>query len=225
MHSIHVAMILYAKPLQHSFSSILLTKWDGEDNMISERNWTWVLLLVSVYHVRGHGNHCNISVRIAAMIAEKHSKPYSRTMHWITCRLSFSLLGSEIESLQSETKPSTAVLEKLDESKSVGLDGLSPRMLKQCATACPLNALDTTVPDDCKEWYTPKHGRSQEWHLSVKEGLLFLQANICATDIVNHRVWWRGLLTLLWAVGVRGRAFKLASSYLYGCFFYGCDQW
>ena len=30
--------------------------------------------------------------RITAMIAEKHSKPYSRTKHWIRCRLSFSLL-------------------------------------------------------------------------------------------------------------------------------------
>ena len=30
------------------------------------------------------------------MIAEKHSKPYSRTMHWIRCRLSFSLLRSAI---------------------------------------------------------------------------------------------------------------------------------
>ena len=28
------------------------------------------------------------------------------------------------------------------------------------------------------------------------------------------RVWWRGLLAHLWAVGVRGRAFKLISSYL-----------
>ena len=28
------------------------------------------------------------------------------------------------------------------------------------------------------------------------------------------RVWWRGLLAYLWVVGVRGRAFKLISSYL-----------
>ena len=38
--------------------------------------------------------------RIAAMIAEKHSKPYSRTMHWIRCRLSFSLLRSAIMCLR-----------------------------------------------------------------------------------------------------------------------------
>ena len=28
------------------------------------------------------------------------------------------------------------------------------------------------------------------------------------------RVWWRGLLAHLWAVGVRGRVFKLISNYL-----------
>ena len=28
------------------------------------------------------------------------------------------------------------------------------------------------------------------------------------------RVWWQGLLAHLWVVGVRGRAFKLISSYL-----------
>ena len=50
-----------------------------------------------VHHVRRHGNPCNhCNNRIAAMIAERHSKPYSRTMHWIRCRLSFSLLRSAI---------------------------------------------------------------------------------------------------------------------------------
>ena len=34
-----------------------------------------------------------------------------------------------------------------------------------------------------------------------------------------NRVWWRGLLAHLWAVGVRGRAFKLISSYLSERFF------
>ena len=38
--------------------------------------------------------------RIAAMITEKHSKPYSRTMHSIRCRLSFSLLRSAIMCLR-----------------------------------------------------------------------------------------------------------------------------
>jgi hypothetical protein len=34
--------------------------------------------------------------RLAAMIAEKHTKSYSTTMQWIRCRLSFSLLRSAI---------------------------------------------------------------------------------------------------------------------------------
>ena len=38
--------------------------------------------------------------RIAAMVAEKHSKPYSRAMHWIRCRVSFSLLRSAIMCLR-----------------------------------------------------------------------------------------------------------------------------
>ena len=38
--------------------------------------------------------------RIVAMISSKHDKPYSRTMHWIRCRLSFSLLRSAIMCLR-----------------------------------------------------------------------------------------------------------------------------
>ena len=34
--------------------------------------------------------------RIASMIAEKREKPYSKVIHWIRCRLSFSLLRSAI---------------------------------------------------------------------------------------------------------------------------------
>ncbi len=34
--------------------------------------------------------------RISSMIAEKHNKPYSKTMNWIRCRLNFSLLRSAI---------------------------------------------------------------------------------------------------------------------------------
>ena len=38
--------------------------------------------------------------RLAAMISEKHEKPYSKTMQWIRCRLSFSLLRSAIMCLR-----------------------------------------------------------------------------------------------------------------------------
>ena len=34
--------------------------------------------------------------RLASLIAEKQDKPYSRTVHWLQCRLSFSLLRSAI---------------------------------------------------------------------------------------------------------------------------------
>ena len=47
------------------------------------------------------------------------------------------------------------VLARLDESKSVGLDGVSPRVLIKTMCHCPINALDTTVPDDCKKWDIP----------------------------------------------------------------------
>ena len=38
--------------------------------------------------------------RIASMISEKNNKPYSKTMHWLRCRLSFSLLRSAIMCLR-----------------------------------------------------------------------------------------------------------------------------
>jgi len=34
--------------------------------------------------------------RIASLIADKHNKPYSKTMNWLRCRLSFSLLRSAV---------------------------------------------------------------------------------------------------------------------------------
>ena len=34
--------------------------------------------------------------RLAALVAEKRDKPYSTTMGWIRCRLSFSLLRASI---------------------------------------------------------------------------------------------------------------------------------
>ena len=34
--------------------------------------------------------------RLASCIAEKHGKPYGKTVHWLRCRLNFSLLRSAI---------------------------------------------------------------------------------------------------------------------------------
>ena len=38
--------------------------------------------------------------RIASLIADKHGKPYSKTINWLRCRLSFSLLRSAIMCLR-----------------------------------------------------------------------------------------------------------------------------
>ena len=38
--------------------------------------------------------------RLASMIAKKHNKTYSKTIHWLRCRLSFSLLRSAIMCLR-----------------------------------------------------------------------------------------------------------------------------
>ena len=38
--------------------------------------------------------------RLASLIAEKYEKPYSKTMQWIRCRLSYSLLRSAIMCLR-----------------------------------------------------------------------------------------------------------------------------
>ena len=38
--------------------------------------------------------------RIASLIATKYDKPYSRTIHWLRCRLSFSILRSAIRCLR-----------------------------------------------------------------------------------------------------------------------------
>ncbi|CAB4028227.1 Angiopoietin-related 3 [Paramuricea clavata] len=45
----------------------------------------------------GMGATANVVyTRIASLIAEKHGKPYSKTINWLRCRLSFSLLRSAI---------------------------------------------------------------------------------------------------------------------------------
>ena len=38
--------------------------------------------------------------KIASMMAQKQDKPYSKTLHWIRCKLSFSLLPSAIMCLR-----------------------------------------------------------------------------------------------------------------------------
>ena len=38
--------------------------------------------------------------RLASPIAEKHDKPYEQTLHWLRCRINFSLLRSSIMCLR-----------------------------------------------------------------------------------------------------------------------------
>jgi hypothetical protein len=174
------------------------------------------------------------------------------------------------------------VLRALDESKSVGPDGVSPRVLKHCAKELdgPLARLFQKVeraavfPDSWKvarvtpvykkgDATDPKNYRpvsvlptlattfervlmpqlsSFLYEHIPPEQFGFLRGTgtadvgvIIADQIARSlearkdvrlvaldfkgafdKVWWRGLLEHLWAVGVRGRAFKLFQSYLSG---------
>ena len=51
----------------------------------------------------GMGPKSNMAYKtIASMIAQKHDKTYSKTFHWIRCKLSYSLLHSAIMCLRGE---------------------------------------------------------------------------------------------------------------------------
>ena len=58
--------------------------------------------------------------RIASMIASKHEKPYSKTVHWIRGRLSFSLLRSAIMCLHG----STSALHRPDTSSLITMNSM-----------------------------------------------------------------------------------------------------
>ena len=48
-----------------------------------------------------HGTHCTLVYRrIVSIIAEKQQQPYSRTLFWLRCKLSFSRLRSAIMCLR-----------------------------------------------------------------------------------------------------------------------------
>ena len=96
---------LRAKLSQHFLVSVLPTERDGKEKGIRqacERNRAWILLPLLIFSTSG-GTGTTATVvykRIASMIAEKHNKPYSKTIHWIRCRLNFSLLRSSIMCLR-----------------------------------------------------------------------------------------------------------------------------
>ena len=55
--------------------------------------------------------------KLAAMIASKHGQPYSQTINWLRCRLSFSLLWSSIRCLRgSRSSANHPELPKIQEA-------------------------------------------------------------------------------------------------------------
>ena len=52
----------------------------------------------STNYTRGYGGACTgkLYKRLASLLAEKQGRPYSSTLHWLKCRLNFSLLRSAI---------------------------------------------------------------------------------------------------------------------------------
>ena len=59
--------------------------------------------------------------RLAAMIAEKNNKTYSKTIHWLRCRLNFSLLRSAIMCLRgSRSAPAHSLANTIDLACSEG---------------------------------------------------------------------------------------------------------
>ena len=67
---------------------------------MSERNWEPFFLLVFSTSGGMRTTATVVYKRIAARTAEKHRKPYSRTMDWVRCRLKFSLVRSAIMCLR-----------------------------------------------------------------------------------------------------------------------------
>lgn len=69
--------------------------WKGETHTLSV--WEILSMALLVFTTSGAwlGHPCNTGLqRITSTISEKYSKPYSKTMHWILCKLNFSLLGA-----------------------------------------------------------------------------------------------------------------------------------
>ena len=73
--------------------------------------------------------------RLAAMIADKTNKPYSKTIHWMRCRLSFSLLRSAIMCLRGSRsalhKPAYTLVNSIDLACS---EGRVPALESQLST-------------------------------------------------------------------------------------------
>ena len=67
-----------------------------------QRGRAWIFLSPSFFSTSGGmGPTVNVVYkRVASTIAQKHDKTYSKILHWIRCKLSYSLLRSAIMCLR-----------------------------------------------------------------------------------------------------------------------------
>ena len=85
--------------------AVLQEKWAGKEKRVwsmCERSEHWSLILSpSFFNIRRNGTDSQHGLqRIASMIAQKHDRIYSKTLHWIRRKLSYSLLHSAIMCLK-----------------------------------------------------------------------------------------------------------------------------
>ena len=92
-------------PLAQSYRNTCLSQCyhrnELEKRRTNQRSRARVFLFLCFFNCRWYGCHCQLVYkRIASLIADKHGKPYSKTINWMRCRLSFSLLQSAIMCLR-----------------------------------------------------------------------------------------------------------------------------
>ena len=69
--------------------------------------------------------------RLASLIADKHSKLYSRTLHWLRCRINFSLLRSAIMCLRGSRSAAYRPASPLSQGDNVDLASSEGRVPNQ----------------------------------------------------------------------------------------------
>ena len=126
---------------------------------------------------------------LAKFFAEKFQIPgeESETVH----HLDDENFGVELKTFRVKRRQVQRVLENLDESKSVGLDGASPRLLKQCAAvlSMPFTRLFQMIVRSgvfLKAWKLERVTPIQYPQKGTYDFTLQLQANICAANTSNH---------------------------------------
>ena len=100
--------------IHHLLNVIVASSWTNEGHTNTESEKLSMLLFTScIFNLWWTWPHCNGRIqKNCFLIAEKKEQPYSLTLFWLRCRLSFSLLRSAIVCLQgsrsSYHQPSTA---------------------------------------------------------------------------------------------------------------------